>query len=145
MIFHGSINVYQSVNLTKSPETTIFLYIYICIYIGVFLWFFHGGSNLDTSAPSKGRWSSTGMPRSTTGQHPEPTKVQGDDWWSGERWKRLGRGVFHWKTIGKPWEDHRKMVVFHGILWDVPSGNLLHSYGSHGPFIDDFPSYTIHL
>ena len=20
-----------------------------------------------------------------------------------------------WKTIGKPWEKHRKMVVFHGI------------------------------
>ena len=60
-------------------------------------------------APSQGRWS-TGMPRST-GQHPEPTKVQGDDWWSGERWKRLGRGVFHRKTIGKPQENG-------GFSWD---------------------------
>ena len=26
----------------------------------------------------------------------------------------------HGKTMGKPWENHRKMVVFHGILWDLP-------------------------
>ena len=25
--------------------------------------------------------------------------------------------------MGKPLENHRKMVVFHGILWELPSGN----------------------
>ena len=23
-------------------------------------------------------------------------------------------------TIGKPWENHGKMMVFHEILWDLP-------------------------
>ena len=26
----------------------------------------------------------------------------------------------HGKTIGNPQESHGKMVVFHGILWDLP-------------------------
>ena len=25
-------------------------------------------------------------------------------------------------TIGKPWENHGKMMFFCGILWDIPSG-----------------------
>ena len=29
-------------------------------------------------------------------------------------------------TIGKPWENGG-LMRFDGILWDVPSGNLLHS------------------
>ena len=28
------------------------------------------------------------------------------------------------QTIGKPYENHGKMVVFHRILWDLPSGSL---------------------
>ena len=38
--------------------------------------------------------------------------------------------------MGKPWDNAGKMVgscgllvVFHGILWDVPSGKGLHNYG----------------
>jgi hypothetical protein len=38
-----------------------------------------------TLAPSKGRWSGPRMPRSTTGQHSEPAKVQGGEHrWTGE-------------------------------------------------------------
>ena len=29
---------------------------------------------------------------------------------------KVGKGVSHQeKTIGKPWENHRTMVIFHGI------------------------------
>ena len=37
-----------------------------------------------------------------------------------------------WEIIGKPWENHRNMVIswwVNWILWDIPSGKLLHSYG----------------
>ena len=30
----------------------------------------------------------------------------------------------HGNAMGKAWENHRKMVVFHGISWDLPSGKL---------------------
>ena len=34
------------------------------------------------------------------------------------------QGLLHLRnTIGKPKENHRKMVLFHGNSWDLPSGN----------------------
>ena len=47
--------------------------------------------------------------------------------------KNIRRSLFnhswdatHWKTLGQPWENRRKIWVlwwFNAILWDLPSGN----------------------
>ena len=34
-------------------------------------------------------------------------------------------------SMGKPWENHGKMMVFDGIVWDLPSGFTKHGWKIH--------------
>ena len=43
-----------------------------------------------------------------------------------------GSGIGNKKSL----ENLRKMVVFYGILWDLPSGKLLHNYGKWLKIVD---------
>ena len=65
-------------------------------------------------------------------------KVTGATRHSDGRWEVVRRD-------GKPSENHRKMVVSHGILWDIPSGNDQHSCGNHHVFNGQIHNFYGHV
>ena len=44
-----------------------------------------------------------------------------------------------WKNHRKTMESHWKMVIYHGILWDLPSGVIKHGHGKWT--VDQWLSY----